>query len=139
MHGTHPRSHPKTEPVRLHGVRTGSGRLASLVASLLTVLAALGALGGALTSGTEADLYWFFAGVAALIAAVAWLIAIVLLRPTGWVVPASATLLAVLVAAGIYGGVRDGEEGIPLVVASVIVLAGAVATLLWNRAAAHRQ
>jgi hypothetical protein len=110
-----------------------------VVASLLTALAAAGVLGGALTSGTEADLYWFFGGVVALIAAVVWLIAIVLLRATGWVVPVLGMLLAALVVAGVYGGVRDGEEGIPLVIASVVVLVGCVGTLLSNRAAAHKQ
>lgn len=111
----------------------------SVVALLPTTLAALGAGAAIMTSGTEADLYWFFTGVVALVAAAVWLVAIILLRPSGWGVPAFATLLAVLVAAGIYGGVRDGEEGIPLVVASVVVLLGCIATLLWSRGSARQR
>ncbi len=109
------------------------------MALVLTALVALGASAAIMTSGTEADLYWFFTGVVALIAAAFWLVAIVLLRASGWVVSALATLLAVLIAVGIYGGVRDGEQGIPLVVASAVVLVGSVAILLWNRTAARRR
>ena len=58
-----------------------------------------------------------------------------LLRPGGWAVPVFVALLAVLMAAGVYGGVRDGESGIPVVIASGVVLVGCVATLIWNHAA----
>lgn len=139
MQGTRTPSPPTTGSARPHGLRIGSGRLMSGVASLLTVLAALGAVAAVLTSGTEADLYWFFAGVVAVIAAVVWLVAIILLRPTRRVVPVVAAPVAVLIAAGVYAGLRDGEEGIPLVAASVVVLVVGVATLLWNRAAAQRR
>jgi hypothetical protein len=109
----------------------------SVIAALPTALAATLVVLATRTSGTEADIYWVFAGIVALIAAVVWILAIILLRPRGWTVPAFVALLAVLVAAGVYGGVRDGEGGIPVVIASGVVLVGCVVTLIWNQAAAR--
>jgi hypothetical protein len=107
----------------------------SVIAALPTALAATLVVLAARTSATEADIYWVFAGIVALIAAVVWILAIILLRPGGWAVPVFVALLAVLMAAGVYGGVRDGESGIPVVIASGVVLVGCVATLIWNHAA----
>ena len=129
------RTPPPRTAEQSRGVRDKRGRLMAAIAALPTALAATGVVLATQTSGTEADIYWVFAGVLALIAAVLWLLAIILLRPRGWAVPAFAVLLAVLVAAGAYGGVRDGENGIPVVIASGVVLVGCVVTLIWNRAA----
>jgi hypothetical protein len=62
------------------------------------------------TSGTAVDIHWVFAGIVALIAAVVWILAIILLRPRRWAAPAFGALLAVLKTAGAYGGVRNGES-----------------------------
>ena len=132
------RTPPPRTTETVHHVRTRSGRLVSVIAALLTVLSALGALAATLTFRTEADIYWEFSGLVAVIAATVWLVAIILVRPSGRVVPAVASLLAVLIAVGIHGGLRD-PGGVPVVIASVVVLVGCIATLLWNRAAAHRR
>lgn len=136
MQGTHSPPPGTAEAAHPQRVRTWSGWVASVVATLLTALAALGAFMATQTYATEADIYLELAGLVAVIAAVVWLAAIILLRPSGWAIPALTSLLAVLIGAGIYGGLRD-PGGRPVVVASVVVLVGCFATLLWNLTAAH--